>query len=222
MAFDLNRAANISTILVAICVLVATAVWILPGGAGARIGSNPTAPDTVRVADWEKYLIGGHVRGPRDAPVTILAFGDYECPFCARFEEEAGRILAAYPTQVRMVYRHWALPRHRFAYPAARAAECAADQGLFWPMHDLLYAMRDSLGLVSFDELAVRAGVRDAGAFEICVRRTDPVSVIDDGALHAKEAGGTGTPTVIVNGLLFRRGVDSAYVAQLVSARATP
>ena len=217
MALDLGKAANVATVVVACCAVAATASHF--GGlrrdaSAARPGADP---DSSYVADWEKYLEGGHARGPDSAVVTILEFGDYECPFCVRFASTSDRILAAFPHEVRLVYRHWPLPHHRFAYPAARAAECAGDQGRFWELHDLLYAKGDSLGLVPFSDFARSAGVPDLKQFEECRRQTSPVPAIEAGIRDAKLAGGTGTPTVIVNGVLRRRGIDSAYVAALLS-----
>jgi protein-disulfide isomerase len=127
------------------------------------------------------------------------------------------RILASFPSQVRFVYRHWPLENHRFAYPAARAAECAAEQGRLWDMHRLLYAKRDSLGLLSFADFARRAALPSLDQFEACNRRSEPIPAIEGGIRDAKAAGGTGTPTTIVNGVLKRHGVDSAYIARLVA-----
>jgi protein-disulfide isomerase len=216
MAFDLNRAANVATVVVACCA-VAAAVSHLRGAERGAGGTRPSdGPDTAYVADWENYLIGGHARGPENAALTILEFGDYECPFCTRFAATSQRILAAYPEQVRLVYRHWPLPNHRFAYPAARAAECAGEQDRFWEYHDLLYENADSLGLVPFTDLAVRAGVPDVSKYEQCTRRSTPVPAIEAGIRDAAAAGGSGTPTIIVNGVRYRRGIDSALVAALL------
>ncbi len=215
MAFDFGRAANISTVVVAICLLTVTLSPLRPASP-ARV---PAVADSSLVPGWEKYLVGGHSRGPATAPITILEFGDYECPFCAQFARKVDNILAAYPTQVRLVYRHWPLKMHRFAYPAARAAECAAAQDRFWEIHNLLYSKADSLGLLQFSEFATRAGVADLARFEACTSNKMQLQVVEDAIRDAHAAGGTGTPTVIVNGVLKRRGVDSAYVASLITKR---
>jgi protein-disulfide isomerase len=215
MALDLNKVANFATVVVACCAVVA--VSRLMGSERGAVDARPSdGPDTAYVANWEKYLQGGHARGPDSAPVTILEFGDYECPFCVRFAATTHRILAAYPTQVRLVYRHWPLPNHRFAYPAARAAECAGEQGRFWEFHDLIYAKADSLGLLPFSEVAERVGMPDIGKYRLCTQQTITVQAIEDGIHDAQLAGGTGTPTIIVNGVLHRRGTDSAYIAGLL------
>jgi protein-disulfide isomerase len=216
----LERTTNIAVIVIAI------GVAITVGGRQFGLGQSRSPakpkPDSVVVADWSRYTLGGRERGPANAPLTILVFGDYECPFCRRFDEQAEKVLAAYPTQVRLVYRHWPLQQHRFAYPAARAAECAHDQGQFWSFHALLYQKADSLGLLPFDEFARRAGVRDLSAFRVCNARTTPIASIETGARDAKEIGATGTPAVIVNGVLRRTLVDSAYISSLLSRTQRP
>jgi protein-disulfide isomerase len=214
---DMNKAANGATVLVGACVVLFTAAHFLRGGVKLPPPPPPPLPDSVLVEEWEKYLEGGHSRGPATADVTILEFGDYECPFCARFAGVADGILAAFPGRVRFVYRHWPLPNHRFAYPAARAAECAAAQGKFWEVHDMLYAKRDSLGLITFADFAKRAGVADLERFGSCYRSSAPVPSIEAGIRDAQAAGGRGTPTLIVNGVLKRRGLDSIYIESVLA-----
>lgn len=218
----LARLSNLAIVGMAIMVAILLSLILrreLVGGGGTTTVETtrpPARPDSVLVENWTRFLAGGHQRGPATAPVTILEFGDYECPFCARFARAMVEIEAAYPGQVRFVYRHWPLSMHRFAYPAARAAECAGAQGRFWEMHELLYAKRDSLGLVTFDELATRAGVTDAKRFHACAASGKAVPNIDAGMHDARQAGGTGTPTLIVNGVLKLGRVDTAYVGSLL------
>jgi protein-disulfide isomerase len=79
-----------------------------------------------------------HVRGEAGAPVTLLQYGDYECPSTAEAAPIVRALLARHPSEVRFVYRHLPLDVHERAVPAAEAAEAAGAQGAFWPMHDLL------------------------------------------------------------------------------------
>jgi len=78
------------------------------------------------------------VRGPADAWVTLVEFGDFECPYCRNAEPAIEAVLAAHPDDVRLVYKEFPLPQHDQAMPAALAADCADQQGQFWEMHDLL------------------------------------------------------------------------------------
>jgi len=178
---------------------------------------GPRNTEPVAVADWKEYAAVGHRIGSAGAPVTILEFGDFECPACRRFELDALRpIEAMYPSQVAVVFRNWPLPYHKFAYPSARAAECAGDQGRFEAIHDLFYAKQDSLGLKSFAAFARDAGVRDSAAFARCIGGARFERTITADSAAAKRIGGTGTPTLVINGLRLVSIPDSAELDRLV------
>lgn len=106
---------------------------------------------------------------------------------------------AQHPSEVALVFRNWPLPYHPFAYPAARAAECAGNQGRFTEFHDWLYSHQDSLGSISFDSLAQRLGVNDLALFHAC-NAAQSVSRIDADSAVAHILGSSGTPTVVING----------------------
>src|SRR5215207_8598370 len=101
---------------------------------------------------WESgglELVGtrDHVRGPKDAPVTLVKYGDYECPYCGEAHPVLKELQERVGEQVRFVFRHFPLDSvHPRARRAAQAAEAAASQGRFWEMHDLLYERQDELG----------------------------------------------------------------------------
>jgi protein-disulfide isomerase len=212
----LDRLANLATVIVAVCAAaIAMRAYVSPS-------SRPTnamqaAEDTTPIANWEDYTVGGWTVGPDSAKITILEFGDYECPFCARFAREIDAVLAAFPNEIRFVYRHWPLENHRLAYPAARAAECAGAQGSFWGMHRLLYEKRDSLGLIPFAEFGRRLGVKDAALFKACVLSPERIPRVEQGIRDAREIGGRGTPAVVINGVLMRRLVDSSVIAGMLA-----
>ncbi len=180
------------------------------------IRGAPMDLSPVRIPDWRDYLDAGHRLGPADAPVTILEFADYECPFCRTFQETLNAAEARYPGKIAVVYRNWPLAMHRFAYPAARAAECAARQGKFWQYHDLLFAEQDSLGFKSFTDFARDAAVQDSAAFAACARASAPVPAIDSDAALAMRLGGQGTPMVIINGVYYRAGIDGARLDSII------
>ncbi len=143
----------------------------------------------------------GAARGPAEAPVTIVEFSDYQCPFCKRAEPTIARVLERYPEDVRFVYRHFPLERiHPQARGAARAALCAQAQGRFWELHARIF---ESPGTLSEDDLqryADEVGL-DRDAFQTCL--ADPATDdlvqrdLDDG----EAAGVTGTPAFFVNGV---------------------
>jgi Na+/H+ antiporter NhaA len=141
-----------------------------------------------------------HVRGPADAPVTIVEYADFECPFCGQAEPALRDLLSEFGDDIRYVYRHLPLPDvHPRAQLAAEASEAAGKQGRFWEMHDLLFAHQDAqrpTDLVAYaDELGL-----DTSKFEREVRRNDFAARIARDTESAELSGVTGTPTFFVNG----------------------
>ena len=169
------------------------------------------------VEDWQRLLVGARSIGAADAPVTIIEFGDYECPGCQNWQPHIESILASYPDDVRFVFefKHWPLSYHQLALPAARAAECEGDQGRFWEFHTILYRDRNWLG-DAMDRFAEQAGVRDLDSFEECLASTTPLLTVETSTQQAMEIGAPGTPTVIVNGLLLGSQRDSVFLRQMI------
>jgi protein-disulfide isomerase len=155
--------------------------------------------------------------GPTTAKVPIVVFADFECPFCQVLATQTLKwIRGRYPKEIAVIYRHWPLKSHRFAYPTARAAECASEQGRFEPMHDALYAQQDSFGLKAFEAFAIEAGVTDTISFAACMRRPGAVAAIEKDWAAAKELETRGTPTIVMNGLVIAGAIDTLQLDQLV------
>lgn len=197
------------------CALVITGLLLFGGHRQEPPAGGPPVP----VDDWQGLVAGGRRIGPGNATNVIVEFGDFECPACAAFEHGVLMPLrSAHPHSLAVVWHHWPLSYHRFAYPAARASECAAAQGRFAAYHDVLYETHDSLGLIPFTALAERAQVPDDTQFESCIARSDPIIRVDQDAALAQKIGGSGTPTIVINGFRFpgvptRSQVDSALAA---------
>lgn len=167
--------------------------------------------------EWKALGAIGHRKGPQDAKVVVVEFADFECPACRRFELSALRpAIAKYGPEVAFVFRHWPLSYHRFAYPAARAAECAAAQGRFQAFKDELYTRQDSLGLLSWVGYAQRAEVPDLGQFEICSGSASHVPQIEQDSRAALAVKAPGTPAILVNETLFGGVPDSAQLDSLI------
>ncbi|MCA9509497.1 MAG: thioredoxin domain-containing protein [Myxococcota bacterium] len=145
----------------------------------------------------------GQARGPADAPVTIVEFSDYQCPFCSRAEPTVDQLLERYPTQVRLVYRHFPLDSiHPEARAAAIAATCAGEQGKFWEFHEKLFANQRELGAEAFDRFAGELGL-DGAAFDACTASPEAAAVVTRDAEAGVAAGASGTPAFFVNGILL-------------------
>ncbi len=165
----------------------------------AGAGQDQNAPP-VYVPEWRRMTAAGHWVGDSNATVTIVEFADFECPFCRQFHEAFVRAKAVVGHDVALVYIHFPIGGHRFAVPAARAAECAAQQGMFGPFHDALYARQDSLGLKMWSAYAAEAHLPDTAAFARCSQRSDEVASVSRGKAVGDSLGVRGTPTVLING----------------------
>jgi protein-disulfide isomerase len=141
----------------------------------------------------------GPSRGPRHAPVTIVVYSEFECPFCARSSLVLKEIEGRYGDKVRIVFRHFPRPMHQHAAKAAEAAMCAEDQGRFWELHDKLFASQPALAVADLKRYAVEVGL-DAEAFGRCLdsgRRAEAVAAeAAEGARHGVQR----VPTFFVNG----------------------
>jgi protein-disulfide isomerase len=166
---------------------------------GAQSGpKGPEEPPRVAVA-----TAGHATHGPADAPVTIVEFADFECPFCGGLFSTLKTIELAYPGKVRFVYRHFPLTKiHPYAQKAAEAAVCAGEQGRFWEMHDSLFRSQRDLGVESLKRRAKELGV-DAAAFDVCLDSGRTAARIKEDVSDAAKAGVRGTPTLFINGRML-------------------
>lgn len=158
----------------------------------------------------------GPSRGPADAPVTLIEFGDYQCPFCRRLEPTLESVLGQYSHQVRFVFRNYPLTQiHPEALHAAQAAVCADRQGKFWAMHDAIYADTAPLGIPSLTALARKVGL-DQKQFDACVR-----SQVPNQAIHADMKAGDqldveGTPTLFIDGRYLNGAVPRQQLVSII------
>jgi protein-disulfide isomerase len=158
----------------------------------------------------------GPERGPADAPVTIVEFSDFQCPFCGRFEPVVSQVMAEYPRQVRLIYRNYPLTTmHPDAQKAAEGAQCARDQGKFWEMHDLLFAEQTSLSVDALKEKARRLGL-DTTAFNDCLDSGKARETIAADVRVGDELGITGTPASFVNGRFAGGAVTESELKDLI------
>jgi len=204
--------------VVVACALVTTGlvVWrelFAPSVAAASAVQKP-----VIVTQWRDDLSKGVRLGAADAPIQIIEFADFECPFCANFHKDLKALGTRYPNKVALTFVHFPLPMHRFAEPAARVAECAGEQGRFEAMHDLLFEQQDKFGLKPWGEFATEAGVTDNAGFEACIKRTDPILRITEGRALGNQLDVQGTPTVVINGWKLGRPPTPDELDHMVKA----
>lgn len=185
-----ERKENILAIVLVVIVMAALAWWLY--------SAFTTPPEQPRVA----VPIGvSPSLGSPDAPVTVVVFSDFQCPYCAQFAlgtmpQLEGLIATG---QVRFVYKHFPLATHAQAPLAAQAAACAQDQGRFWEYHDLLYANQDGLEMDDLESYARDLDL-DTGRFEECLESGARASAVAQDQALGRQLGVTGTPTFFFNG----------------------
>ena len=158
-----------------------------------------------------------HIRGPDDALVTLLEYGDYECPYCGQAEMVIRELLEAFGDDLRYVWRHLPLNDvHPQAQMAAEAAEAAAAQGAFWPMHDCLLTHQDALFERDLQRYADEIGL-DADRFRDELARREYAERVDDDVETADSSGVAGTPTFFINGRRHQGAYDIASLRNAVS-----
>jgi protein-disulfide isomerase len=159
-----------------------------------------------------------HIRGSADAPVTLVEYGDYECPYCGRAESVIRELLDDFGDDLRYVWRHLPLNDvHPNAQNAAEAAEAAAAQGAFWEMHDLLIHNQDQLGAPDPERHADELGL-DVERFRDEMQRRVHAPRIAEDVSSADESGVAGTPGFFINGRRHRGAYDVDTLTGLVRA----
>jgi Na+/H+ antiporter NhaA len=164
--------------------------------AAGQAGVAEPLVDLVDPVDPER----DHLRGPTIAPVTVVEYGDFECPYCGQAEPVIRQLLAQFGNELRYVFRHLPLiDVHEHAQLAAEAAEAAGAQGRFWEMHDLLFAHQDALGLDDLDGYAAELGL-DVERFSWELRSRKHAQRVARDVESADQSGVAGTPTFFING----------------------
>nr|CRH07179.1 Protein of unknown function. Containing thioredoxin fold [Candidatus Magnetococcus massalia] len=156
--------------------------------------------------------------GPKDAPVTIVEFSDFECPYCRRVQPALEEVKKAYGDKVRLVFRHFPLSFHKLAPKASLASMCAGDQGKFWPYHDKMFEEGVDLQPAGL-QAAAKALKLDMAAFDKCLSDEKYDDRLQADMAEASRLGITGTPTFLINGIkisgalpfaMFKQRIDTA------------
>jgi len=150
----------------------------------------------------------GPSRGPDKAPVTIVEFSDFQCPYCGREFPVVERLMKEYDGKVRLVFRHFPLNFHPYAQKAAEAGACAADQGTdkFWKLHDKMFGNQQKLAVDDLKGYAKDVGV-DMARFDKCLDGGEKRAAVESDEKAGQEAGVSGTPAFFVNGIFINGAV---------------
>jgi protein-disulfide isomerase len=181
--------------------------------AADKVAAAPAAPaaakDTDPESDTTVYKVDpgkSPARGPKNAPITLVLYSDFQCPFCSRVEPSITQLEKDFPGKIRVVWKDYPLPFHPNAKPAAIAARVAGEQGKFWEMHKKLFENQTALDRANLEKYAAEVGV-DVGKLKAALDSNKYAGDIEADMKSGQELGVNGTPASFING----RKIGGAY-----------
>ncbi len=197
---------DLATYVIALCAIVIAGLAVRNEFYPPRTDLGQERP----IREWRGLAAEGHQLGSVNAPVQVVEFSDFECPFCARAESAMRVVQSIHRNRINVSYLHFPLTSiHEHAFKAAIASECAGRQGRFAAYHDLLFSQHDSIGLKSWERFAIESGVPDLKSFRLCVDTDEPRSIIERHVVLGRELGFAGTPAFIIDGTLYPNGLST-------------
>ena len=188
-----------------------------PVAAAPSPSDLPDAPPAGPVKDVDVAV--DHIRGNKNAKVTLIEYSDFECPFCLRHKGTVDQVLKDYPNDVRVIYRHFPLSFHPEAQKAAESSECAGKQGKFWEMHDKIFEAKSAsaMSVAKWKEEARKLGL-NGDAFDKCLDSGETAGRVSQDLQEGTTAGVAGTPGTFINGQLIEGAVPYATLKQAIDA----
>lgn len=232
VTFKRNQFYNVMIIIAfALGVLTGYLIWGQsasapdPTPAAAQPAPAAAAADEQEITRYDIPTEGFPSEGPDDAPIVIVEFSDFQCPYCTKWHNETYKpLLEAYPDQIKLVYRNFPLTSiHPDAYLSAEAAICAGDQERYWEYHEALFESKYGLGVDALKLYAEELGL-DTDTFNSCLDGHDYQDFVRADMNFAAELGVSSTPTFFVNGLavvgaqpiqVFRQIIDAELAGEI-------
>jgi len=168
----------------------------------------PTAPTPSAKVDIE-VKDTDHVKGYKDAPITIVEYSDFQCPYCSKFHDTLNKVMKNYNGKVNWVYRHFPLDFHEYAVVAAEASECAADQNKFWEYNDALFKNQADIDEEIFAKLAKDLKL-DVSKFNKCMTSGKYADKVEADYQSGVDIEVAGTPGAFINGTRLKGAVPYA------------
>lgn len=161
-------------------------------------------------------------QGSADAPITLIEFADYQCPYCHQMEPTLESVREQYGDKIRFVYKDFPLPMHQYAQKAAEAALCAGQQGQYWPYHDRLFAGTnpDELQVPGLKKTAVELKL-DTAKFDACLDGGTQAAAVTQNINEGKSFGLSGTPTILINGYFLSGAVPKDVITDIIDVELT-
>ena len=170
---------------------------VVPAAQPAAVAPTPAPAAAAPAGDLAPVTAADHVRGSKDAVVTLVEYSDMQCPYCKNFHATMTQVMTAYSGKVKWVFRHFPLSFHPNAQPAALAAECASEQGKFWEFTDAMYTNQADLGDALYTKTAADLKLNKT-KFAACVASKKYASVIAADQASGSTAGVDGTPATFI------------------------
>lgn len=189
-----------------------------------RASASVETSATLRIVQeprWSEILHAARLAETDAREMVIVQFADFECPFCRRLHLATAKLRESVPVALREGFVHFPLRSHRNAFDAARAAECARDQGRFDHFASTLFLNQDSIGATDWTDLATGAGVPSVDLFSACLRDGATQATVELARDFGVELGVDATPTVFINGFRLSRPPNEAEldrIARLILA----
>ena len=163
------------------------------------------------------FVAGSPVTGPADAPVTVVEFSDFQCPYCIQAIPELEAMLKVYPKDVKLIFKQFPLEIHSDAYRAATAALAAQKQGKFWEMHYSMFAHHQNLSLEAILAMAKELQL-DSARLQKDMESKEIHDIVAKDLQDGNDSGVEGTPTIFVNGRRYNGRIQLSNLRQLVDA----
>ncbi len=199
-------------VLIVIGLVFAGLFYFFPWGSGEKTNNGGVTSSLYEENDnWKN---SENVWGSQDAPITLVEYGDYQCPACGNMRDIVEGILNQYNGKIRLIYRHYPLSFHKFAFKASIAAECAGEQGKFWEMHDKLYQNQKQLENGDLKKYAGEIGA-DTERFEKCFDNDGYAEKINKQKEQGDKDNIQGTPAFFINGKELKNAEDERYLPRM-------
>jgi protein-disulfide isomerase len=203
---------DVTNVVLIVCAAVVTAALILrwrPAGGAAEAGERV-------VQGWRDLRGSGHLMGDSTAPVWIVEFADFQCPYCAQMAPRLDSLRRLVHDSVAVVFHHYPLAIHPEAFEGALAAECAGAQGRFGAFYHTVYHRQRELGAVPWTMLATAAGVPDTAAFSRCLSSAAFESTVRTDQERGDVLGVQATPTFLLDSLMVVGAVPTSKLVRMV------
>jgi len=187
---------NLFTAILVMCALLITSLVMI------QFFSKKDFNDSIvdrEVDSWEEISTLSYRKGIASAPIQIIEFFDYSCPYCKEADPILNKIAKKYKDQISIVYNHFPQDEFSSTFKAAVASECAAKQGKFLDYHNLLFANQENLEDLSFDNLAIKAKIQDISLFKECCESNEAKNIVLESMSIADNLEIGGVPTFLIN-----------------------